>query len=184
MRLVIVCLLLVGSLAGCGGDDEPAPVDAVELPADLCDAVPTEVVDRWSLEPEDRSADGDDDRRRASCTMSGTTDDGTVDLAVSMVSFGGPSNAAVRTRVADALAVLCDQLETSAGGAAVTREDTRCSTESGAGGGEVTEISRSVPSQGVVTVTMRATGLQAQLVGAEVVAVSGTLANADPADLS
>jgi hypothetical protein len=61
------------------------------------------------------------------------------------------------------------------------KERTRCSTE---GDGDVTEISRSVPSQGVVTVSMTHDGQLSQLLGAEVVGLSGILANSEPNELS
>ena len=78
------------------------------------------------------------------------------------------------------LADQCDVLQQGAAGR-FRKESTRCSTEVK---GAFTEISRSVPAHGVVTVTMTHDGQLAQLVPAEVVGISGTVANSEPDALS
>jgi hypothetical protein len=182
-QLVIVTCALVALLgstgAGCA-EDEPDPVTAAELPENLCAAVPDSVVARWTLTEADHATEAADDRSEASCSMTGTVDDDPVTLDITLTSYGGLDPDAVRTLVADDLAARCDELEQTATGR-FDDEKTRCSTEAR---GAVTEISRSVPAHGVVTVTMTHDGQLSQLVPAEVVGISGTVANSDPADLS
>ena len=91
------------------------------------------------------------------------------------------------TELADEVAAhhgTCHILVNNAGVLSVGRfadEDTRCSTEAA---GSVTEISRAIPAGGVVTVTMTHDGQLSQLLPAEVVGLSGIVANTDPAALS
>lgn len=171
--------LLGSAVAGCS-EDEPDPVTAAELPDNLCAAVPESVMARWALTEADHQTEAADDRSEASCSMTGTVADEPVTLDITLTSYGGLDADAVRDLVADDLAARCDDLEQSGTGK-FEDEETRCST---ADGGSVTEISRSVPAHGVVTVTMTHDGELSQLVPAEVVGISGTVANADPADLS
>jgi hypothetical protein len=112
--------------------------------------------------------------------MTGAVADEPVTLDITLTSYGGLDADAVRDLVADDLAARCDDLEQSGAGR-FADEENRCSTEAR---GAVTEISRSVPAHGVVTVTMTHDGELSQLVPAEVVGISGTVANSDPAELS
>lgn len=178
--LLATCALVALLCTGCGGEEEPEPVSAAELPDNLCDAVPDNVVSRWGLAEDSHATDAADDRSEASCTMTGTADGEPVTLELSLTSYGGADADSVRTLVTDELAARCDDLEASAT-ARFKKESSRCSTEAP---GDVTEISRSVPSHGVVTVTMTHEGTMKQLVGAEVVGLSGTVANTEPDALS
>ena len=185
---VLASCVVVGllGLAGCGGgEDPPAPVTAADLPDDLCAAVPDGVVHRWSLAEEDHSTSGGRDRAEATCSMSGAVDGEPVTLTITLTSYGGADADAVRSRVGDDLAARCADLEANAAGRFTGKAD-RCSTETPAGPerGRVTEISRSIPAHGVVEVSMRHSGRLWQLVGAEVVGLSGVVANTDPADLA
>jgi hypothetical protein len=184
MRLgpVLATCALVALLAGgcSGGDDEPEPVAAADLPDNLCAAVPDNVVARWGLAEDSHATDAADDRSVAGCIMIGTAAGAPVSLHIIVTSYGGSSADSVRALVTADLAARCDRLEQEAAGRYQERA-TRCSTEAP---GDVTEISRSVPSHGVVSVTMKHDGTMRQLVGAEVVGLSGVLANSEPDDLS
>lgn len=182
-RHVISAGVLVAAFGAVGvgcSEDEPDPVSAAELPDNLCDAVPENVVARWNLTEADHATDDADDRSRASCSMTGTVDDDPVTLDLSLTSYGGADADAVRTLVSDDLADQCDVLQQGSSGR-FREESTRCSTEAK---GAFTEISRSVPAHGVVSVTMTHGGTLAQLVPAEVVGISGTVANSEPDALS
>lgn len=175
--LLVTCALVALLGSGCT-EDEPEPVAAADLPDNLCGVVPDNVVARWNLAEEDHHTDGADDRREASCTMRGAVDDVPVTLDLMLTSFGGADADAVRTLVADEITHQCRVLQGSTG--RFEQESTRCSNESA---GAVAEVSRSIPSQGVVMVTMTHEGAQAQLLGAEVVGLSGVVANSEPDDL-
>ncbi|GAA4375370.1 hypothetical protein [Nocardioides caricicola] len=182
MRLgpaLATCALVALLGTACGSDDEPEPVSAVEPPDNLCAAVPDNVVERWGLTEDDHASDAAGDRSTATCTMSGTAADAPVTLEISLTSYGGADADAVRALVADEVAARCDELD-QAGGGRFKAEDTRCSTESD---GSFTEVSTAIPAHGVVTVTMSHDGQMSQLLPAEVVGLSGTVANAEPGDL-
>lgn len=180
-RWVLVTAALVAVLgAGCSSDDDPEPVSAAGLPDNLCAAVPANVVERWGLSEDDHATDAADDQGKATCTMSGTAADAPVELEITLTSYGGADADAVRGIVADEVAASCDDLEQQGEGR-FKGADTRCSSEAD---GSYTEISTSVPSHGVVTVSMSHDGQMAQLLPAEVVGLSGTIANAEPDELS
>jgi hypothetical protein len=187
-RLVLVAVGLVLSLGvvACNDADAEVAVTVAELPEDLCQAIPSDIVARWHLADDDFDFDTSSDERRsiAACTMSGEVDGKPVSLAVSLIAFGGEDRDAVRTRMADALADRCAELQAAHAGR-FRQAENRCSAETGRGPdrGQVTEVSRSVPSYGVVTVAMDHSGPQWRSVAPDVVAISGTLANAGPADL-
>lgn len=192
MRALATCAALACALmlAGCTSDDEsPEPVGVAQLPDNLCAAVPENVVSRWALVEDDHDLDPADDtgqeRAEATCTMSGRAEGDPVTLRISLTSFGGADRADVQSRMAEDLAGRCAQLEASGEGR-FTRKDTRCSTETGSGPdrGRVTEVSLSVPSHGVVSVSMTHGGPMWQLVAPEVVGLSGVVANSDPTELS
>jgi hypothetical protein len=112
--------------------------------------------------------------------MTGQVDGNGVKLEITLTSYGGADADAVRGIVADEVAASCDDLEQQGGGR-FKAEDTRCSSESD---DTFTEISTAIPAHGVVTVTMSHGGPMAQLLPAEVVGLSGTIANAEPGELS
>ena len=174
---VLACLLGALTLVGCDdgeADDASTPVAAVRLPEDLCAVVPASAVTRWRLLDDDHSTERGEDRSEARCTMSGRVDDAPVTLEVSLTSYGARSPDALRALLADELAERCGDLEATGEGR-FTDTDRRCSRDQG---GQVTEVSLSTPSQGVLTVSMAYDGPQRQLLGAEVVGISGTIANA------
>jgi len=175
--LLATCTLLALLGTGCSSsDDQPEPVSAAELPDNLCAAVPDNVVARWNLSEDSHDTQAADDRSVAGCLMSGTADGEPVSLHITLTSYGGASADVVRDFVTSELADRCARLEEDAAGR-YKKSSSRCSTEAP---GDVTEISRSVPSHGVVTVTMMHDGTMRQLVGPEVVGLSGVVANSEP----
>lgn len=183
MRLgpvLATCALVALLGAGCGGDDEPEPVTAAELPDNLCAAVPANVVERWGLTEDDHATEAADDRSEATCSMSGIAADAPVDLEITLTSYGGADADAVRAIVADEVAARCDALEEQGEGR-FDGADSRCSVEAG---DTVTEISTAIPAHGYVTVTMSHDGQLSQLLPAEVVGLSGVVANSEPGELS
>lgn len=177
LSCVVACLLAVAGLAGCddtGPQDASMPVSAVQLPDDLCGAVPESAVTRWRLVADGHATDPGDDRSEARCTMSGRVEGAPVTLEVTLTSYGAPDRDALLRLLADELASRCGDLE-AAGQGRFTDTDRHCSSDQR---GRVTEVSLSTPSQGVLTVSMAHDGPQRQLLGAEVVGVSGAIANA------
>jgi hypothetical protein len=175
---VLACLLGALSLAGCDDvdpEDAGMPVTAVRLPDDLCAAVPTSAVTRWRLVADDHATERGDDRSEARCTMSGRVDDAPVTLEVTLTSYGARNRDALQALLADELAERCGALEATGQGR-FTDTDRRCSSDQRR---LVTEVSLSSPSQGVLTVSMTHDGPQRQLLGAEVVGISGSIANAE-----
>ncbi|WP_243056885.1 hypothetical protein [Nocardioides sp. SR21] len=180
-RWVLVTAALVAVVGtGCSSDDDPDPVSAAELPDNLCAAVPDNVVERWGLSEDEHRTAPAGDQSVATCSMSGTAADAPVLLAITLTSYGGADADAVRDLVADEVAASCDDLEQQGDGR-FEAEDTRCSSEAD---DAVTEISTAVPAHGVVTVTMSHSGQMSQLLPAEVVGLSGTIANTEPGELS
>ena len=107
--------------------------------------------------------------------MSGRVDGAPVSLEVTLTSYGASDRDALQQTLTDELAALCAALEAEAeDGAEYTDTDRRCSSEHRT---RVTEVSLSTPSQGVLVVSMSHEGPQRQLLGAEVVGISGTIAN-------
>lgn len=179
-RWVLVTAALVALVgAGCSSDDDPQPVEAAAPPDNLCAAVPDTVVERWGLAEDDHTTDAADDRGEATCTMSGAAAGAPVELEITLTTYGGADADAVRGIVADEVAASCDDLERQVDGR-FKAADTRCSSESD---DTYTEVSTAIPARGVVTVTMSHSGSMAQLLPAEVVGLSGTVANAEPGDL-
>ncbi|WP_134738338.1 hypothetical protein [Nocardioides sp. 503] len=186
-RVAALVLLLSPLLAACSDDEEtPEPVDAKALPANLCEAVPDEVVERWALVEDAHETTESDDENRAACTMSGTAQGAPVTLEVTLSSFAADSYDAVRTRMKEALDERCATLESSAPGE-VVRQDGRCSVESPpepeAERGAVSEFSQALGSNGISAVTMVHHGPLFRSVGAEVVGIGGTISQTDPAEL-
>ena len=181
MRLpavVVACLLTVPVLVGCDdGDPEDAsmPVDAAPLPDDLCAAVPASAVTRWRLVDDGHATDRGEDRSEARCTMSGRVDGAPVTLEVTLTSYGARDRDELRQTLAGELAERCGALEATGEGR-FTDTDRRCSVDQR---DRVTEVSLSTLSQGVLTVSMSHDGPQRQLLGADVVGISGTIANGE-----
>jgi hypothetical protein len=173
---VLACLLGALALVGCDDvdpEDASMPVAAVRLPDDLCAVVPASAVTRWRLLDDDHATERGEDRSKARCTMSGRVDESPVTLEVTLTSYGARDRDALRELLADELAARCGALEATGEGR-FTDTDRRCSQDQR---GRVTEVSLSTPSQGVLTVSMAYDGPQRQLLGAEVVGISGTIAN-------
>ena len=182
MRLgpvLATCALVALLGAGCGSDDDPEPVSAATLPDNVCDAVPANVVERWDLSDGPHRSEQSDDRSEATCVMTSTIDGNEVKLSITLTSFGGSDADAVRALVADEVAARCDELKQQGEGR-FKAEDTRCSAEADT---TVTEISTAIPAHGVVTVTMSHRGQMSQLLPAEVVGLSGVVANSEPDEL-
>ena len=151
------------------------PVAAARLPDDLCAVVPASAVTRWRLVDEDHATERGEDRSKARCTMSGRVGGAPVTLEVTLTSYGARDRDALGELLADELATRCGALEATGEGR-FTDTDRRCSSDQR---GQVTEVSLSTPSQGVLTVSMTYDGPQRGLLGAEVVGISGTIANAE-----
>jgi hypothetical protein len=187
MTRALLCLVSAAALAACSDEPRAEPVSAARLPDDLCAAIPDSVVTRWRLVGESHETEQGKERAEARCAMSGRVDDAPVTLEVTLTSYGAPDADAARDVVERELADRCAELESSGPGR-FTDTDRRCSTETGARPGDqrgrVTEVSASTPSRGLVTVSMAHAGPLWQLVAAEVVGISGAIANADPADLT
>lgn len=175
---VLACLLTVTAVSGCDAtqpEDASMPVDAVELPGDLCAVVPASAVTRWRLTADGHATEPGGDRSEARCSMSGRVDGAPVSLEVTLTSYGASDLADLQQTLADELAALCAALEAEAeGDGEYTDTDRRCSSEQRT---RVTEVSLSTPSQGVLVVSMAHDGPQRQLLGAEVVGISGSIAN-------
>ena len=135
-------------------------------------------VERWSLTADDEPpVEGDDARRTATCVMSGRSSQGEpVTLEITMTTYGGDSREEVLDTVAEELAQRCDALEGR--GATDGDRENRCGA-SAEDGTSVTEVSRSLASLGVVTVTMSTTGDATTALAAEVAGLSGTFANGE-----
>jgi hypothetical protein len=185
----LAALLLLASplLAACGEDEEaPDPVAAKALPANLCAAVPAEVVERWALVEDAHDTTELDDENEATCSMSGTAQGAPVTLEVSLSSFAADDYDAVRARMDQALDDRCSTLKSSGTGQ-VTDEDGRCAVESppepAGERGAVTEFSLAKAANGISSVTMVHHGPLFGSVGAEVVGIGGTISQTDPAEL-
>lgn len=186
-RLAAMLLLASPLVVACGEDEEgPEPVEAKTLPANLCAGVPADVVERWALVEDTHDTTESEERNEATCSMSGTAQGAPVTLEVSLSSFAAEDDDAVRELMEEALAERCAELESSGTGT-VTEVDGRCTSESPAEPagerGTVTEFSLAKGSHGISSVTMVHHGPRFGAVGAEVVAIGGTISQADPADL-
>ena len=110
-----------------------------------------------------------------------------VTLEVSLTAFGAPDKDAVRQLMTDDLERRCDALEAS-GTESFKDEANYCSSSTpgrpAAQRGQVTEHYLAIPAHGVVSVTMQHRGPMWIPVAYDVIAVTGTLAQTDPADLS
>jgi hypothetical protein len=187
LTCALLCLLSGAGLGACSDEAPAAAVSAVRLPDNLCAAIPDSVVTRWRLVDVAHETEQGDDRAEARCTMTGRVDEVPVTLDVTLTSYGARDADAARALVAGELAERCAELEASGQGG-FTDSERRCSIETGARPGDhrgrVTEVSVSTPSRGLLSVSMAHAGPLWQLVAAEVVGVSGAIANADPADLA
>ena len=175
--LALTALTLLASCGSASSTGED-PVAAADLPEPFCSAVPAGVVERWSLTADDEPpVEGDDARRTATCVMSGRSSQGEpVTLEITMTTYGGDSREEVLDTVAEELAQRCDALEGR--GATDGDRENRCGA-SAEDGTSVTEVSRSLASLGVVTVTMSTTGDATTALAAEVAGLSGTFANGE-----
>ncbi len=186
LTYVLVCVVGAAAWVSCSEDTPADRVSAVRLPDNLCAAIPGSAVTRWRLSDVAHETQQGDDRAEARCTMAGRVDDAPVTLEVTLTSYGAVDSDAVEDVLRRELAERCEELEASDTGR-FTDTDRRCSTETRArpGGqrGRATEVSVSTPSRGLVSVSMEHSGPLWQLVAAEVVGISGAIANADPADL-
>jgi hypothetical protein len=190
MRLltgVLACLLSTLALVACDEGESDEPVSAARLPDNLCGAVPDEVVARWRLVEAAHDTEQSADRNEATCAMTGRVDGLPVTLELRLTSYAAPGKDAARALVAGELEDRCASLE-AGGGGRFADTDRRCSVETASRPsdqrGRVTEVSISTPAGGLLTVSMAHAGPTWQLVGAEVVGISGSIANADPAELT
>jgi hypothetical protein len=187
LTCALLCLMGAAALVACDYEPPAAPVSAVRLPDDLCAAIPDSAVTRWGLVDVTHRTEQGDDRAEARCTMTGRVDEVPVTLDVTLTSYGARDDDAARALVAEELTERCAELEESGQGR-FTDTDRRCSIETGARPadhrGRVTEVSVSTPSRGLLSVSMAHSGPLWRLVAAEVVGISGAIANADPTDLA
>ena len=159
---LVLALVCAPALASCSDDTPKAePVVTAQLPDNLCDAVPSSVVERWRLVEKDHATNESEDRNEASCSMTGEADGEPVTLGVSLTAFGAADKDAARQLMTADLEQRCDALEESGTGA-FEDEDSRCSSETpgrpAAQRGQVTEYSLAIPAHGVVSVTMQHRG--------------------------
>ena len=179
------------SATSCG-EDQPdekassAEIKAAKLPADLCAAVPDGVVERWALKSVEHTTSNESETHEATCSMSGTYEGAPVTLSIKLEALGGPDRAAVRQAMEDQLTQRCGDLE-AASAAGFEDSDSRCTSTSADTPvnqrGHVVEVSRSIPSYGLLRVEMSHSGQGWQIVPAEVVAIGGSIANTETAEL-
>ena len=94
---LVLALVCAPALASCSDDTPKAePVVTAQLPDNLCDAVPSSVVERWRLVEKDHDTNESEDRNEASCSMTGEADGEPVTLGVSLTAFGAADKDAAR----------------------------------------------------------------------------------------
>lgn len=169
VTLVSAALLVVSCSKDQGSDEQP--VAAARLPEDLCQQVPSAVVQRWSLTEQDHQTTHSETRDQATCTMAGRRTGAPVTLTVRATTFGDDGGSSADSRVTQALATACEDLVTERRG--TERVENRCTWVAPgvprAQRGEAVDISRNLAVLATVAVEMEHHGQSWSQVGPEVV---------------
>ncbi|GAB2754890.1 hypothetical protein GCM10027020_03800 [Nocardioides salsibiostraticola] len=169
-RVSSIAMAVLVMMIGCTPADEAVDVEPSEPPMNVCESVPTSVIEGWRLRESDHAATLLRAENRASCAMTGSSAGSPVDLDIDLVFFGGTDRDSARAAAQAELSRECDSVA-SQGGAPARDSGCRLRRE-----GEALAVAAVPLADAVLTVRMSSASERGETaLAADVEAVIGAL---------